>query len=210
MRYYFSSLILVTLLSGCSVFGVNSVEEASYDPIRIEGDYELRLYQPMVIAETYVEGEFDMAGDIAFNRLFDYISRDNIASSKIAMTAPVIVNQTGSDISTSIDMTVPVLEERKHQGWRYMFVLPADYTIQTAPAPLDEKVKLSTIPQKKVAVLRFSGLRDEQLINDKTVQLKQWIAANNLTPASQPRWAGYNPPWTLPSYRRNEIMIDIN
>jgi len=107
-------------------------------------------------------------------------------------------------------MTVPVLEERKHQGWRYMFVLPADYTIQTAPAPLDEKVKLSTIPQKKVAVLRFSGLRDEQLINDKTVQLKQWIAANNLTPASQPRWAGYNPPWTLPSYRRNEIMIDIN
>jgi len=210
MRHYFTGLILITLLSGCSVFGINSVEQASYDEIRVEGDYELRLYQPMVIAETYVEGDFDSAGEIAFNRLFDYISRDNISSSKIAMTAPVIVDQTRSEMSKSMDMTAPVLQQRKDQGWRYMFVLPADYTLQTAPAPLDQNVTLSTIPQKKVAVLRFSGLRNEQRINDKTLQLQQWITANKLTAASEPRWAGYNPPWTLPFYRRNEIMIDIN
>lgn len=210
MRYYFSGLLLISLLSGCSVFGINSVEEASYDAIHVEGDYELRLYQPMVIAETYVEGEFDAAGDIAFNRLFDYISRDNISSSKIAMTAPVIVDQSGSDRRKKIGMTVPVLEQRKDQGWRYMFVLPAAYTIKTAPAPLDEKVKLSSMPQKKVAVLRFSGLRDELIISQKTLLLEQWIAAKSWTPASEPRWAGYNPPWTLPFYRRNEVMIDIH
>ena len=210
MRFNFSGLILIPLLSGCSVFGVNSVEEAGYDVIRADDNYELRLYQPMVIAETYVEGDFNEAGDRAFRRLFGYISSDNASSSKIAMTAPVIANQTGSDISKNIGVVEPLLQERKDQGWRYMFVLPAGYSIKTAPAPLDEKVKLSTMPQKKVAVLRFSGLRDEQVINEKTVLLEQWIVANNLTPASKPRWAGYNPPWTLPFLRRNEVMLDIN
>ena len=210
MRVYFSGLLLIPLLSGCSVFGVNSVEEASYDVIRADDNYELRLYQPMVIAETYVEGDFNGAGDKAFRKLFDYISKENTSSSKIAMTAPVIANQAPSDNIEKIDMTVPVLEERSDQGWRYMFVLLANYSIKTAPVPLDENVKISTIPQKKVAVLRFSGLRDEKVIKQKTVLLEQWVEANGLTPASSPRWAGYNPPWTLPFFRRNEVMIDIN
>lgn len=210
MRFNFSGLLLIPLLSGCSVFGINSVEEASYDVLRAEDSYELRLYQPMVIAETYVEGDFNDAGDIAFRRLFNYISEENTASSKISMTAPVIASQTESDISQNTDMTVPVLEERKDQGWLYMFVLPAGYSIKTAPVPLDENVKISTIPERKVAVLRFSGLRDETVINKKTVLLKQWMVANRLTSTSEPRWAGYNPPWTLPFLRRNEIMIDID
>lgn len=211
MRFYFSSLIVIPLLSGCSVFGINHVEEASYKVLRVENNYELRLYQPMVIAETFVEGDFEVAGDIAFRKLFSYISKGNTSSSKIAMTAPVIADQTGTGgLSKNIDMTVPVQEEHKDQGWRYMFVLPVDYSIDTAPEPLDENVTLSTMPQRKVAVLRFSGLRNEKVINEKTVLLKQWIEANSLTAASKPHWAGYNPPWTLPFFRRNEVMIDIN
>ncbi len=207
---YFSGLLLFPLLSGCSIFGINSVEEASYDVLMSEDNYEIRQYEPMVIAETSVEGDFTAAGNLAFRRLFGYISRDNISSSKIAMTAPVIANQTESDLGKNIEMTVPALQEREDQGWRYMFVLPADYSLETAPVPLDENVKLSTIPSKKVAVLSFSGLRDEQVINEKTHLLEQWIVANNLTPSSKSRWAGFNPPWTIPFLRRNEIMIDVN
>ena len=209
MRSYFS-VLFIPLLSGCSVFGVNNVEEASYDLIRTEDNYELRLYQPMVIAETYVEGDFNGAGDKAFRKLFNYISKENTSASKIAMTAPVIANQAQSEISENIDMTVSVLEERSDQGWRYMFVLPANYSKKTAPVPLDENVKISTMPLKKVAILRFAGLRDEKVIKQKTVLLEQWIEANSLTPVSKPRWAGYNPPWTLPFLRRNEVMIDVN
>ena len=209
MRSIFSGLILIPLLSGCSVFGINSVEEAGYDVLRVEDKFELRLYQPMVVAETYVEGDFDAAGDLAFQQLFGYISRENKSTSKIAMTAPVMADQAGSEPGKNIDMATSLLEEREGQGWRYMFVLPAEYSLKTAPAPLDKNVKLSSIPQKIVAVLRFSGLRDEQVIIQKTLQLEQWIVANGLTPTSGPRWAGFNPPWTLPFLRRNEVMIDV-
>ena len=183
MRFRLPGLILIPLLSGCSVFGVNSVEEARYDVLQLEDKYEVRLYQPMVVVETVVEDDFDNAGDIAFRRLFNYISRENAASSKIAMTAPVIANQTDADTGEKIDMTVPVLEERKGKGWRYMFVLPADYSMETAPAPLDENVKLSTIPRKKVAVIRFSGFRDEKIINEKPTTEVQYIKEDGPTRA---------------------------
>ena len=107
-------------------------------------------------------------------------------------------------------MTVPVLEQKNHQGWRYMFVLPAGYSIQTAPDPLNDDVKLASQPQQRVAVIRYSGSWNEEAIDEQTIQLKHWIAANGLTPVSEPRWAGYNPPWTLPFLRRNEVMIDVD
>jgi hypothetical protein len=210
MRGSISSLITVPLISGCSVFGVNTVEEARYDVLMAEDNYELRLYEPMVIAETYVEGDFDEAGNRAFRRLFGYISGDNTSSSEIDMTAPVIANRGGAGNGEKIDMTVPVLEQKSEQGWRYMFVLPASYTIQTAPEPLSEDVILFSQPQNRVAVVRYSGSSNENAIEQKTIQLKQWIAANDLTPVSEPRWAGYNPPWTLPFLRRNEVMMDVN
>jgi hypothetical protein len=126
------------------------------------------------------------------------------------MTAPVIANRGESGNGEKIDMTVPVLEQKAERGWRYMFVLPASYSMQTAPEPLNEDVKLSSQPEKRVAVVRYSGSSDEEAIEEKTIQLRQWIAANDLTPVSEQRWAGYNPPWTLPFLRRNEVMIDVN
>ena len=210
MRHSITSLITLPLISGCSVFGINTVEEAAYDVLKAEDNYELRLYEPMVVAETYIEDDFDNAGNQAFRKLFGYISGDNSAASEIAMTAPVIANPGASGKGEKFDMTVPVLEQKNAQGWRYMFVLPASYSIQTAPEPLNEDVKLASQPQKRVAVIRYSGTWNENAMDEQTMQLKQWIAANDLTPVSDPRWAGYNPPWTLPFLRRNEVMIDVD
>ncbi len=210
MRRSISSLVILPLISGCSVFGINTVEEARYDLLMAEENYQLRLYKPMVIAETYIEGDFEKAGNQAFRKLFGYISGDNLSSSEIAMTAPVIASASEPDRGRKIDMTAPVLQEKQEQGWRYMFVLPASYSIQNAPEPLHQDIKLSSQPQKRVAVIRYTGSWDEDAIDEKTILLKQWIAANDLTPASEPRWAGYNPPWTLPFLRRNEVMIDVN
>lgn len=202
--------VAVTLISGCSVFGVNTVEEAKYDRLAVDDHFELRLYAPMVTAETYVEGSFKDAGRTAFRRLFGYISGENSLTNNIAMTAPVLANTSDTDRGYTIDMTAPVLEQREGDGWRYKFVLPAEYSLESAPIPLNDDVALAAIPESRVAVIRYSGSWNQEKIAEKTLQLHAWMRAQNLTPSSEPRWAGYNPPWTLPFLRRNEVLISVN
>ena len=221
MRSFKALACLVTLVlsTGCSVLGVNSVEEASYRLLEKEGKFELREYESLVAAQTAVDADFKEAGSIAFRRLFDYISGNNESQQKVAMTAPVV-----AEAGEKIEMTAPVIGEpvfgepngaEPNGGepdgntWRYRFVLPKHYTIETAPTPRDDAVTLESVPQKTVAVIRFSGLVSREDVEEKTEELSRWMTANKLAPASGPRWAGYNPPWTLPFLRRNEVMIDV-
>jgi hypothetical protein len=204
----FGALILL-LSSGCSVVGISNVEEAAYTVVIKDDNFELRDYDAMIIVETTIDDDFENAGNKAFRRLFAYITGDNVANSEIAMTAPVIADPAGTSPSTEIAMTAPVLQEYSQGGWRYAFVLPADLTLETAPKPLDDNVRLAEVPGKKVAVIQFSGFWSEASMQDKTSELNDWISANNLTASSEPRWAGYNPPWTIPFLRRNEVMIDV-
>ncbi len=207
MRKVLWGLITLPWMMGCSVVGVNSVEEARYEVRVADGDFEIRDYAPMVVAETVVSGDWNSAGSKAFGKLFRYISGENTGANEIAMTAPVIADQSGS--GQRIAMTSPVLREADDGGWRYRFVLPASFTIDSAPAPTNDAVSLAVEPAKQVAVVRFSGLLDRADVEQQTLRLESWMADRQLRAGSIPRWAGYNPPWTLPFMRRNEIMIDL-
>ena len=210
-RLYFTAFaaLMPVLSSGCSLVGINSVEEAAYTAVIKDAPFELRDYEPMVIVETTIDDDFENAGNKAFKRLFAYITGDNVTNSDISMTAPVIADPAGTSSGTDIAMTAPVLQEYSQGGWRYAFVLPADLTLETAPKPIDDKVRLAQVPGKNVAVIQYSGFWSEDSMQEKTSQLNDWISANNLTATSEPRWAGYNPPWTIPFLRRNEVMIDV-
>jgi hypothetical protein len=209
LYYIIFGALILQLSTGCSLVGINNVEEAAYTVAIKEDNFELRDYDPMIIVETTIDDDFENAGSKAFRRLFAYISGDNVANSEIAMTAPVIADAAGTSPGTDIAMTAPVLQEYSKGGWRYAFVLPADFTLETAPKPLDDNVTLAEVAGKKVAVIQFSGFWSEESMQDKTSELNDWISANNLTASSEPRWAGYNPPWTIPFLRRNEVMIDV-
>jgi len=204
----FGALTLL-LTSGCSLVGINNGEEAVYTVVIKDDNFELRDYDPMVIVVTTIDDSFENAGNKAFRRLFAYITGNNVANREIAMTAPVIADPADMSTGTDIAMTAPVLQEYSKSGWRYAFVLPTDFTLETAPKPLDDKVKLTEVAGKKVAVIQYSGFWSEENMQEKTSELKDWIRANNLTVSSEPRWAGYNPPWTIPFFRRNEVMIDV-
>ena len=240
-RLYFTvfSALIILLSSGCSLVGINSVEEAAYTVELKENNFELRDYEPMVIVETTIDDDFESAGNKAFKRLFAYITGNNVSNSDISMTAPVIANPEildpqkvdpqkvdpervdpervdpekvdpeKVDQGRDISMTAPVLQQYRQGGWHYAFVLPAELTLETAPKPLDENVRLAVVAGKKVAVIQYSGFWSEQNMQEKTSELKDWMSANNLMPSSEPRWAGYNPPWTIPFLRRNEVMIDV-
>lgn len=203
------ALTAALLQSGCSVFGFQSVDEPDYRVLTAAGGFELRRYDAKVVAETVVDADFRDAGRIAFKRLFGYISGDNRASLEISMTAPVLAQPSAQTEAGKIAMTAPVTGEPSTNGWRFAFVLPAEYDLSNAPQPNDERIQLKRIPAKKVAVLRYSGLWRESDYAENRMRLREWIERSGLEADSPARVASYDPPWTLPSLRRNEVMIDI-
>lgn len=205
----FSVAFFTLMITGCSVVGIRSTEEPNYAVLQGEDRFEVRQYDSIVIAETLVDAEFDKAGDIAFRRLFAYISGDNQTAAKISMTAPVMALDEKRSSGEKISMTAPVTGQKIAQGWRYAFVLPSDYTIDNAPVPDSPDIILKQIPARKAAVIGYSGLWDEEAYEENLAALQSWMRQNNLEADSLPRVAGYDPPWTLPFLRRNEIIIDI-
>lgn len=201
--------LVIMLQTGCSLVGIRSTEEPGYSVLHNEAQFEVREYESVVIAETLVDAPFDEAGSIAFRRLFGYISGDNAAAAEIAMTAPVMALDQSSGSGEKISMTAPVTGQQTPRGWRFAFVLPSEYTLDNAPVPTSPEVSLSQVPAGKVAVVRYTGSWSEKAYAENLKLLQQWMQQNQLEADSLPRVAGYDPPWTIPFLRRNEVMIDI-
>jgi len=198
-------LLIVNFLSGCSVVGLSSIEEAPYTVQIRDGNIEIRAYSDVIVAQTVVEADYEQGSSIAFKRLAGYIFGNNKKQQSISMTAPVVQELD----SEKIAMTAPVVQEKSGQTWVMSFVMPAQYSLATLPEPLDPGVEIKPIKGKKVATLRYSGFLTEDKINANAKQLQTWLAENNYQSLSPPRSAGYDPPWTIPFLRRNEVHIDI-
>jgi effector-binding domain-containing protein len=199
------TLFNTLFLASCSLFGIQSVKEASYSVLIDNAPIQIRHYQIQIVAQTEVLADYKNASNQAFKRLFNYISGGNKKQQKVAMPAPVIQEAQ----TEKITMTAPVIQEKSGQAWLMSFVLPAHYTLATAPIPLDPAITLKEVPRKKTAVLRYSGLLSEQSIEKKTQELKTWLDEKGYKTISPARSAGFDPPWTLPFLRRNEVHIDI-
>jgi hypothetical protein len=203
------ALAIILLQSGCSLVGIRSTAEPAYSVLQSDEPFEVREYETLVIAETLVDASFDDAGGIAFRRLFGYISGDNEAASKIAMTAPVMALDENNPSGEKIAMTAPVTGQKTALGWRFAFVLPSGYTLANAAMPSNPEVSLKQVPARKVAVVAYSGSWSEAGYDENLKLLQQWMLQNQLKADSLPRVAAYDPPWTLPFLRRNEVMIDV-
>lgn len=198
-------LILIALI-GFASWGpiVSNVPEPDYEVISSSGDIQIREYDPMIVAEVTTEGERYEAINKGFRILADYIFGNNVKSQSISMTAPVI-QESGEKIA----MTAPVLQEETSGKWITRFVMPPDYTMQMLPKPINETISIKEMPARRFAVIRFSGLNTDKNLAKHEEKLQAYILENNLQPISAPIFAFYNPPWTLPFLRRNEVMIQI-
>jgi DNA gyrase inhibitor GyrI len=87
--------------------------------------------------------------------------------------------------------------------------MPSQYTLESLPQALDQRVQLREVPATKKAVIMFSGFYSEEKVKEKTAELERWIQEKNLQAIGLPNFARYNPPWTLPFLRRNEVMIEV-
>jgi len=204
-------------LSGCSLLGIRTAPAPDFTVVKKDGDTELRRYKSMVVAYVDVKGNYKDAGQTAFKPLFDYISGANKEQSKIPMTAPVLAaeNLTSDDESeleegTSIPMTAPVVGQETSTGWQYHFVLPSALTLDSAPQPTNAQVQLKSIPERYMAVIEYAGLQSEGKRYKKTAALLDWLETSQLSVISTPLIATYDPPWTIPFLRHNEIMIEVD
>ena len=180
-------LLLALLLSRSSAGTIPYTDKGK------TGEIEFRHYPELVLATV------DTAGDDAgFNLLFAYISGSNKPREKIPMTAPVITSQ-------KIPMTSPVVSNATSMS----FVLPAGKTREETPDPLDSRVRIVTLPEREVAVIRFTGYASPQEVDAVTLRLQDGLKKAGIETVGQPFLMRYDTPWMPGFLRRNEVGIEI-
>jgi hypothetical protein len=186
---------------------VAGIEEAKYTVIAQRAGYELRRYEPALIAQTAMPTMSREDTGNAFRAIAGYIFGGNERQDKIAMTSPVIMDAK----SEKIAMTAPVVMGRDLGGAGMMaFVLPSKYkTLEDLPKPKDPRVTLRILDGRHVAALRFSWYATQSRVTEKSAELKALIARDGLKATSEPYLASYDPPFSVPMFKRHDILIDI-
>ena len=206
-RWFLVTTLVGSLFSaGCSVFGYRGdTETPNYDVVDRIGDVAIRRYSARLAADTIVDTpDVIEARRQGFKRLAGYIFGDNTAQTKIAMTAPV------AQSTEQIEMTAPVSQTRTDNGWRIRFFLPSRFDQASAPKPTDDRIVLQELPPETFAVLRFSNSRGESAVREHIATLENTLSGSRWQPSGAPVAWFYDPPWTLPFLRRNEVAIPVH
>jgi hypothetical protein len=166
-------------------------EQQPYEVVHRYPGFEVRRYPRHVVAEVSTTGPFERAGNAGFGPLVSYISGRNRDGRRIAMTAPVIQEPLRSD------------------AHRVSFVMPAGTEVATLPAPSSAGVTLHEVEESYAAVVRYSGRWTESGYARREAELLEEIARAGLVVAGRPRYARFDPPWTPPFLRRNEVVVPV-
>ena len=196
------ALFAPLFLAGCSVFGVRTVDEPPFTVVDRPADgIEVRRYRARVAAEVRLAADGSESG--AFRLLFDYISGGNAAAETIAMTAPV--EQRGEKIA----MSAPVEMAPDDEAFVMRFFLPEGFTAETAPRPMDPRVSLVALDEASIAVVGFTGWWTQAGVARRQAALAERLAGTDWQPVGPATAWFYDPPWTVPFLRRNEIAVPV-
>ena len=146
---------------------------------------EIRAYAPRVMAVTGMDED----ADGGFRVLAGYIFGGNAEEEKIAMTAPVQQSMAGDK--------------------EMAFMMPAEYALEDLPQPEDQRVSFREAPAYTAAVIQFSGWASPEKADENWQQLRRFLIAEGINITGEPTLNQYNPPWTLPFLRRNEIIVPV-
>jgi SOUL heme-binding protein len=187
-----------------SMSNAQAIEEPPYTVVQKTEVFEVRKYDPYLVAEVLVPGPASEAGSQGFSLLGGYIFGKNKGERKLEMTAPV-TQQAATPVK--LEMTVPVTQAATPGGFIVQFVMPKGYTLATLPEPLDARVKLREVPGNRVAVIRFSGSWSQSTYEDQLQKLRSALTAAGMATTGEPVSSRYNSPFSLPFLRRNEIWL---
>jgi hypothetical protein len=196
-RFFAASALLAAWSSAMAT------EEPAYTVVRSYDSFEVRRYEPYIVAETLASGAADEAGNQGFRTLAGYIFGGNKGERKIEMTAPV------AQTPTRIAMTAPVLQSASDGAYVVQFAMPREWTLETLPEPTDAKVRLRAMPARTLAVIRYSGTWSQGRYAEHLKKLQDGLVEARLPWQGDPFWARYDPPWTPWFLRRNEIWLQL-
>ena len=181
-----------------------AIDGPSYTVVQTYEAFEVRRYEPYLVAETVVSAAPEDAGNQGFRILAGYIFGSNKGTRKIEMTAPV------AQSPTKIAMTAPVAQRASAGGYVIQFAMPREWTLETLPEPLDSRVALRVMPPRTVAVIGYSGSWSQSRFEENLKKLEDALAQAGLRWHGEPVWARYDPPWKPWFWRRNEIWLEID
>ena len=184
--------VCVLLVAAAAVAGpiMSRVEQPEFKVEASEGAIEIRSYGAMIAAEAVVEGERKAAIGEGFQLIAAYIFGANKPNAKIAMTAPVTQQSAGN-------------------AWTVRFIMPKSWSMETLPVPNDPRISLHQIPSRRFIAVTFSGFSSSEAIEKRTAELRRYASEHGLSTTGEPMLAFYDPPWTLPFFRRNEVMLQL-
>jgi hypothetical protein len=211
--------LVLALESALAVFGIRS--QPRYDVVERIGAAEIRAYAPRLAAEVTVAAasEDEGRGD-AFRILAGYIFGGNREKADIAMTSPVATGAAGRDIAMTapvetraagrdIAMTAPVAAAGAAGGLTMRFFLPGKVTRDNAPIPNDPRVRIVEVPEETIAAVTFSGRGTEAALAERKRELLGALAGSPWRAAEEPYALFYDPPFTIPFLRRNEVAVRV-
>eukprot|EP00667_Euglena_gracilis_P015765 EG_transcript_16414 len=217
-----------------SLVGRIAEETPTYSLVKEYSSFQVRHYAPRLVSQFTYYPDRGEGTDLAFRTLARYIgvfaTPENTAQgapAKVAMTAPVVMGSAPQKVAMTAPVVMssatptlsqaPVLEakelteeERAHRGVQVMqFNLPRSFTKETAPQPTNPRVEIVEVPARYVASVTFSGRFNQQAIDERGRQLLAAVGREGLRPVGGYYCAGFNPPWTPPMLKTNEVYVDV-
>lgn len=207
------SFVVIIIVASFAVGAVDlerdKVEKPAYTVIKTTDNYELRQYNARIVAQVTIQGSEDGAMNRGFRPLADYIFGNNTAKADIAMTSPVTQQPKQSQ---KIAMTSPVIQQPAEtmEGHVVSFVMPSEYSLETLPTPNNDDVVIKEIDAQIVAAVTFSGFGAMKTMKEYEENLRNHLTEAGIAVNGEVTYARYDPPWTLPNLRRNEVLLPVS
>lgn len=182
-------LILLLIISQL-YFIMAKTETQSYEIIKKEKDFEIRLYPSATMATISMHAKsYKELSSSGFRKLAGFIFGGNKEKTNIAMTTPVHM-----DINT----------EKSSMS----FVMPSNYNKDNLPQPNDSSVSIETTLKEYVAAIQFGDFANDAAIKKYAEKLEKALKEKNIEYKGNFRFLGYNAPWQIVG-RKNEVIVTV-
>ncbi len=183
-------LAALALAGGPETAGAKQ-ERPEFVVVSAEDGFEIRDYGTMVVAQFTMRGTYRQSVSQGYINLEKYFLGKNTVPEPIKMTIPTMVRD---DLAN---------------GWSTMFYLPKGYRPESAPQPIDRRIRIIEIPARRVAVIMFKGKLNELVMREQAEILEAWLAARGIAHNNDFTLAGYAAAWTPKKWRKNEVMVTL-